>query len=341
VKRPAVFALLSALPLLACRKHAATAESAPSASPSAKAEAPVAKAGATVPLATAFSAADLRVEARRGRVAESDAFVVRHRAKLDAHFGGAPRFPLAFQAVAIEGGKFAVLLAAEGREPNPLVWLVDASGEVSWTKERPTGGVKPGVSEMTLTPGPDGHVCLAWCNASTDSVALRRWAEDGAAFADYDALHVDACNALSVLYWPRRGWLLGIAAAQGAVIELINENGERAWGNDGVSLPWTWSGPAPVAFALDTLDTAMLFRLGRSGGDGSAAYVFASRWSPDGRPMWPGPLSVKRLPGPVADSRARVVLVPGAENGVVASLAEGVAGPALAVQVLPDGTVTR
>jgi hypothetical protein len=295
----------------------------------------------TVPLGAAIASADLRVEARRGIAVESDPLLVRHRARLDAHFGAPSPYPLTFQAIAVDGGKSAVLLEATRGERRPVAWLLDARGEIVWAKDHPMGGVKPGVSEPALTPGPDGHVCLAWCNASTDSIALRRWAEDGAAFADYDAFHVDECGALSVLYWPRRGWVLGIAARDGATLELINENGERAWGNDGVALPWTWSTAAPVSLALDTLESMFLFRLGRSGSAGSGEYVFASRWSPDGRPMWPGPLSVKQLPGKVNDPRARLVLTPGKEGAIEAALPEGVAGPRVVVEVLSDGSVAR
>src|SRR5262249_32042301 len=157
-------------------------------------------------------------------------------------------------------------------------------------------------------------------NASTDSIAVRRWAEDGGAFADYDAMHVDACDALSILYWPRRGWVLGVAAPAGATLELINENGGRAGGNDGGFVPWAWGGAAPGALGLDTLDSMLLFRLGRSGVAGSGEYLFASRWSADGRPMWPGPLSVKRLEGKVTDPRARVALRPTAEGAIEAAL---------------------
>jgi hypothetical protein len=294
-----------------------------------------------VSLEAAIASADLRVEARRGLAVESEPLLVRHRARLDAHFGAPSPFPLAFQAIAVEGGKSALLLEATRGERRPLAWLLDAHGDIVWAKDHPMGGVKPGVSEPALTPGPDGHVCLAWCNASTDSIALRRWAEDGGAFADYDALHVDECEALSVLYWPRRGWILGIAGRNGATLELINENGERAWGNDGISLPWTWSTAAPVSLALDTLESMFLFRLGRSGAAGSGEYVFASRWSPDGRPMWPGPLSVKQLPGKITDPRARLVLSPGKEGAIEATLPEGVAGARVFVEVQSDGSVAR
>ena len=202
--------------------------------------------------------------------------------------------------------------AGEARAMAAMVFLLDAAGTLVWAKDHPLGGVKPGVSEPSLAAGPDGHVCLAWCNASTDSVALRRWAEDGGAFADYDALHVDACDALSVLYWPRHGWLLAVAWHGGATLQLVTLNGGHAFGNDGMRLPWMYRAPAPVSLALDTPDSLLLFRLGQSGDEGSSEYVFASRFSPEGRSMWPGPLSLKRLPNQTRDPSVRVVLAPAA-----------------------------
>jgi hypothetical protein len=224
--------------------------------------------------------------------------------------------------------------------------LIDSKGELVWSKEHPIGGVKPGASEASLAAAPGGHVCLAWCNASSAgdgvSVALRRWAEDGGAFADYDALHVESCEALSVLYWPRTGWVLAVADTTGATLGLVTENGSRGWGNDGLSLPWTYRTAAPVSLALDTLDTLMLFRLGRSGTEGSNEYVFASRFSSDGRPTWPGPLSLKKLPGKLADPLVRVVLEPG--DGAVRATLPGTAidrGENLVVDVASDGAVVR
>ncbi|HVW26640.1 MAG TPA: hypothetical protein VHC69_14835 [Polyangiaceae bacterium] len=290
-------------------------------------------------VADAIAAADLRVEGIRGAADSADALLVRHRARLDAHFAGTTPFPLSFQVVAIEGGKAAVLLEASTGEPRPLVWLLDAHGEIVWTKERPNGGASPGTRELVVTPGPDGHVCVAWCNPATNGVAFRRWAEDGSAFADYDALHVDDCDALSVLYWPHHGWILGVAYDTGATLELIDDNGERKWGTDGLSLPWTSNGAAPVSFALDTLDTFMLFRLGRSGGEGSSEYVFASRWSADGRPLWPGPLSLKRLTAKADAAHPRVALRPSADGAIRATV--GRAGADTVVDVMSDGTIVR
>jgi hypothetical protein len=223
-----------------------------------------------------------------------------------------------------------------------MAFLLGERGEMVWTKDHPLGGVKPGASEPSLASGPGGHVCLAWCNASTSSVALRRWAEDGGAFADYEAFHVDGCDALSALYWPEHGWVLVVATRAGATAQLVTENGVHAFGLDGMGLPWLWRAPAPVSLALDTPDSLLLFRLGQSGGAGTAEYLFASRWSPEGRQMWPGPLSVKRLSVPVRDTTARVVLSEGEAGAIRATLPGSATGAAeIAVDVGSDGTVTR
>ena len=337
------FALLCAacLSTTACKKPAHVSEGAPAAPAGVRPSSVAVPPGTArvVSLADAIAATDLRVEAIRGLAGASDALLARHRGRLDAHFGGSTPFPLAFQVVAIEGGKTAVLLAATSAEPKPLVWLLDGHGEIVWAKEHPNGGAPPGSSELVLTPGPDGHVCVAWCSAPTNSVAFRRWAEDGSSFADYDALRADECDALSVLYWPRRGWVLGVAYGSGATLALIDENGQRRWGSDGVALPWTWNGAAPVSLALDTVDTLMLFRLGRTFAAGSGEYVFASRWSADGRPMWPGPLSLKRLAAAVSDPRQRVALRPGSDGAVRASVET--ADDTTVVEVLSDGTIVR
>jgi hypothetical protein len=294
-------------------------------------------------VADAVALSDLRFEARRGTATHPEPLLDAERAVLEKHFGGAAFYPLAFQVVSAGMGRHAVLLSRTEGDARPFVFLFEDGGNVVWTKEHPIGGVKPGVSEPSLASGPDGHTCLAWCNASTDSVALRRWAEDGSAFADYDVLHVDACDALSIAYFPRHGWVIAVAGPGGATLELVSENGELVWGRDGVTLPWTWHGPAPLSLAFDTADSLLVFRLGQSGGAGSGEYVFASRWGADGRPIWPGPLSLKRLDAKVEDPRARLLLTPGPDGAVRATL-PGAAlenGHDVVVEVASDGVVTR
>jgi hypothetical protein len=295
-------------------------------------------------IADALTALDLRVEARRGIAKSFEPLLESQRTALATHFGEPSPLPLSFQAVSAGGDRrAAVLLQASTGEARPLVWLLDANGNVVWTKEHPTGGVKPGVTEISIAAGPDGHICLAWCNAATDSVALRRWAEDGAAFADYDVLHVDTCSALSVLYWPRHGWLIAVAWPGGASFQLISENGALSWGRDGMSLPWTFRSPAPVSLALDTLDTVMFFRLGQSAGPTSAEYIFANRFSADGRPVWPGPLSLKRLVSQVRDPNIRLPLSSGPDGAVRVELPKALSGgdSDVVIDVASDGTVTR
>jgi hypothetical protein len=324
-----------------CKKaenHGSPAPSATSESP-----APSARPGFTTVL-DALGALDLRVEARRGALKSFEPLIEKQRPALEAHFGEPSPLPLSFQAVSGGAdGRAAVLLQATRGEARPLVWLVDGSGKVLWTKEHPTGGVKPGVSEISLAAGPDGHICLAWCNAATDSIALRRWAEDGSAFADYEVLHVDACSALSVLYWPRRGWIVAVAWPGGASFQLISENGALTWGRDGMSYPWTFRSPAAVSLALDAIDSVMMFRLGQSGGPTSAEYIFATRFSVDGRPLWPGPMSLKRLAAPVGDPSLRLPLSPGPDGTVRVELSRAQSGgdSDVVIDVASDGTVIR
>lgn len=329
--------VLAALTVVACRRG--STDAAPSESSSAE---PAVRAPAPPPvpatLGEALQVADARAEAVRGALAGFDTTLERYRPALELHYRGAVPFPLAFQVVSLGARGHAVLLQATQGESRALVWALGPAGEILWTKQQPLGGVKPGASEASLAAGPEGHVCLAWCNAETSSVALRRWAEDGGAFADYEAFHTDGCDALSVLYWPHHGWLIAAAHRGGAVLQRIREDGVHAFGFDGATLPWLASAPAPVSVGLDTEETFLLVRLGQSGGDGTPEYVFANRYDAGGKSMWPGPLSVKRLGA--APSTRRVALLPGREGGLRATL--GVTGgDGVDVEVLSDGSVRR
>jgi hypothetical protein len=247
------------------------------------------------------------------------------------------------QVAAVTGGRTAALIQATRGDARPLVLLLEPSGRVAWVKTNPMGGVKPGATEAALASGPAGHVALAWCNPSSGSVALRQWAEDGGAFADYEAARFDSCEALSALYWPRKGWLLAIASLAGLVLQRVTEDGALAWGRSGIMLPWTARAAAPASLALDTEETFLLFRLGQSGGPSSPDFVFVSRYGPDGQQIWPATLSVKRLDAPPALPSPRLVLEAAPEGGVRATLparATGTGQPAV-VEVGSDGVVVR
>jgi hypothetical protein len=324
--------------VVGCKRPAEDGAPSPSATPEVRAPAPQPEPST---LAAAIGAADLRLEARRGTLQGYDPVLERHRAALEAHFDGKVPFPLAFQVVALGAGRTAVLLQATVGESRPLVWALDSTSAMLWAKEHPLGGVKAGASEASLVGAGDGHVCVAWCNASSNSVALRRWAEDGGAFADYEAFHFDACEALTALYWPHRGWLLAATREGGATVQLITENGVHAFGSDGMSLPWMSRAPATVAFGLDTQDSYLFFRVGQSGGNGSPEYLFANRYGVDGRSMWPGPLSIKRLTH-LADPSVRPTVHLGADAALRVTLPAEKTGPDVVdVELLSDGTVRR
>lgn len=340
--KPVVVAAAFAVFVVGCRRGPASNDGTAAPSPSASgASAGAVRASlATTSLAEAIARADLRVEARRGVLDGPDPILTRAASVIEPHFGSPVPHPLAYQVVTLGGGRDAVLLEALHGDRHPLVALLDDKQSPVWVKQHPIGGVKEGVSELSLAAGPGDHVLLAWCNASSDSVALRRWAEDGEAFADYDALHVESCDRLSILYWPRRGWVIAAAGPHGAVAQLVSENGEYSWGREGAPLPWTSNAPAPLSLSLDTPDTLLFFRLGRSGGPGTADYLFAMRWGADGRPLWPGPLSVKRVDVAV-DPNARAVVDPG--EGVLRATLPSTAPGAhdIVVDVASDGVVTR
>jgi hypothetical protein len=95
--------------------------------------------------------------------------------------------------------------------------------------------------------------------------------------------------------------------------------------------------------AIDTPDSVMFFRLGQSGGPASAEYMFASRYSMEGRPLWPGPLSLKRLPAPVRNPAVRVLLAPGPEGTIRAELPAIASGAQedVVLDVASDGALVR
>jgi hypothetical protein len=110
-----------------------------------------------------------------------------------------------------------------------------------------------------------------------------------------------------------------------------------------MSLPWTYRAPAPLSFALDTPDSVLFFRIGQSAGPASAEYLFAARYSFEGRPLWPGPLSLKRLPAPVRDPAIRLLLGPGPDGTVRAELSKALSGAPedVVLDVASDGSLAR
>jgi len=157
-----------------------------------------------------------------------------HAAVLKAHFGGAT--PIVAQRVDLADHNAAWLVSAPGKEPRPIVLVLDPAQKLLWTKEHPVGGIEPPVGDVTIAPRRDGGVALFACDPPTRLVAGRMWTADGGPFADYHVLDIDDCDALSALYWPGEGWLVVATSPEGSRAQILREAGTLAWAQAGVEI---------------------------------------------------------------------------------------------------------
>ncbi len=213
----------------------------------------------------------------------------------------------------------AFLACDEPRRRNPFLLVTSPSGELLWTKEHPLAGTRQVVTEMVVAPGPKGEVALLWCDIPTQVVGLRRWDAEGIVLADFEVVEVDLCEALAGLYWPGRGWL-AVASQHGAGrAQLLDENGQRAWGPRGNELPWRARPSSPAAIAVDSEASVILFQVGESPrAEGGAApdRVLAMRYDTLGTALWERPLDLGPAP---AEPGGRA---PGGAPRIVTTLVE-------------------
>ena len=285
-------------------------------------------------------------EARRARLSKlaDDATIAGSsdaRALVEKHFSGAPG-PFDVQTAELTASGRRALLVAESGKPTsdarPLAFVVDDRGAVLWSKEHPVAGIMAPVGPIAIAPAPLGRVALAACDPPTSVVALRLWDDDGSPFADFQALsQIESCDALSLLYWPRQGWVLVTARPGVTRARLIKENGAPAWG-DGLDLGVRSREGAVAApnIAADTDDSFVLVQLAQpSAVAGSPFHALAFRYDTLGNPIWKGPIDLGRLPKAPA-SGERVKLSP-TSPGVRVTLPSGVE-----VDLRPSGDfVTR
>ncbi len=284
-------------------------------------------------------------EARRVQLAriEDDPLLVPSAPAIRDHFmndAGAKVAPFDVQIVALDGGRRAYLLArahGEGGGP-PMIVVVDAKGATLWTKENPIAGVVAKVTQLALAKGPMGGIALVLVSAPTRAVAARMWDGEGGIFADFHVLDSDACDALSVLYVPRRGWLvvatqLGIGRAQ-----LLDEHGALAWGKFGVAVGIPSTKPAPSALAADT-DASFIFVQLAPGPDHFALHAFATRYDRKGSSLWDAPVDL----GPVARTvkNGDRAVATRSREGVVSIVLPGAPKGARPVEITADGDVLR
>lgn len=189
-------------------------------------------------------------------------------------------------------GRTATLAFLKGMDApaewNPFIVVSDEKGAVVWQRDNPVGGIKPPIGPMAIAPAAHGRLALAVCDPPTGVVALRLFDDDGAPFADFQAMQIESCDALALMYWPKRGWILVAARAGVTKARLIKESGSPGWANpvdvgvrspaDAVSVP---------SLAGDTDDSFVLVQVAQpTATPGSPFHALAFRYDAEGTAIW-------------------------------------------------------
>ncbi len=334
--RWSVFLVPACVSLSACSKHHRSTPP-PSASAAPSASAPTTAELADVPAEPSRWGS----EAERGRIKPTDPLLIPARHLVAGHFGGKLPAELHYQSAELATGVRAVLLSDPAGSTQPLLLALGPHHKVIWTRKHPLGGIVPGFREVTLAAGPRGDAALFWYNEPSATVATRMWDVEGGLLMDAQVMEIDGCAALSVFYWPHRGYVVAAARRSSFVVQLLADNGDREFGAQGKTVAYRWRSAAPVSIAADTPDSVMLFHLGYlelSPNSASSDHLFAHRFDAHGTPLWRGPLDAGRLPGRVADESVRVRVHHDGLGTVLASLPESAAGGHFEVEVRSAGT---
>jgi hypothetical protein len=292
-------------------------------------------------VAPAYTGAPISpVEAQRRKVTrvEDDPALVAAVDALKKHYGGQVPKELWLQATERPEGRGRALIVADATKAgpgDPFAIAVDASGAVQFTKDHPAAGIMAPIGPLAIAAGPSGRIALAVCDPPTARVALRVWDDDGAPFADYDAMDMDDCAAISLLYWPRRGFVLAATRAGTTKLQLVSENGALSW-RRGIEIGARSPTGAPASLAADSEESFVLVQYGSlSAEPGARPHALAFRFDRHGAPLWPSPadLGVQPVDRPEGD---RIVVTRPKVGAVRATLAKDVV-----VDVTSNGTVAK
>jgi hypothetical protein len=261
-----------------------------------------------------------------------------HLATIREHFGEVDGLELQ-KIVRFGTDRAFVLLSSRGRATTvaPLLLAVDAraaspgTSSIAWSRDRPLAGTFPGATELALAGAPDDGVTLAWFDPTTRSVALRKWRADGVVEADFVLGQVDACDAVSALFWPKHGWLVVASDLGRARAFLLGLGGTLAWPREGADVSLGRLARAPVALAPVADDALLVVGVGtaRSGARKAPEHAVALRLDATGAAPWDTPADL----GPAPAREDRLVAVPDS-RGVRVTL-----GPRRAVFVDAQGAV--
>ncbi len=309
----------------------------------ASATAKVAEALASAPDAGFEPASVLAMEAQRSHVASfrEDPSVAVERDLLALHYNGPEKIELDLQTSPLTAANRRVVLATVTAVPTQyaraIAYVVDdAAKKVVWSRDRPVAGIKPPVGPTAIGAGPHGRVALAVCDPPTSTVALRIWDHDGAPFADFNALSFDGCDSLSLMYWPRHGWVVAVGRAGATRVRLVTEGGSPGWpGGLDLGVRPKEGAIAPASIAADTDDTFVLVQLAQPNGEpGSPFHALAFRYDAHGVAIWPAAVDLGALPkAPAAGERVKLhPTLPGVSVTIPS-------GPVVSVR--PSGDVSR
>jgi hypothetical protein len=289
---------LVCLLLLACSKPTTTDvdAGATTASVSASAPPPVTASASAAPPASASARATTPnpiepVEAKvtHPKKLDDDRALAAAKEALEKHFGGKLPARLAVQSTELTTGHHRAVLVFDESKPvaesAPFVIVADEDGKTLWTRERPVAGIMPPIGPFAIAAGPKGRVSLAACDPPTSQVAIRLWDEDGAPFADFAAMDMDVCDAVSLLYWPKRGWVVVAAKAGSTRAQLLTDEGTLAWGR-GLELAARPKVAWPVTLASDEKDSFVVVQRVPAEQKGAADHVLAFRYDVKAKPLW-------------------------------------------------------
>jgi hypothetical protein len=235
------------------------------------------------------------IEAARKKVTrlDDDPALAASADAIKKHFGGQLPKELWVQSAG------RALIAGDASKPapgDPIAIALDGSGQVQWTKDHPVAGIKPPIGPLAIAAGPSGRIALAVCDPPTARVALRIWDNDGSPFADYDAMDMDDCTAISLLYWPKRGFVIAATRPGTTKLQLVSENGGLSW-RRGIEIGARSPTGAPASLAADSDESIVLVQYGSlSAEPGARPHALAFRYDRLGAPLWPSPADLGAQP---------------------------------------------
>jgi len=156
-------------------------------------------------------------------------------------------FPLELQVMRLTRGRRALLLTGQGPAlDKPLVLVVGQTNTLLWSKPRPLAGTHEQAREITISRGPHGQVFLFLYDEPSKVLAARAWTSEGGIFADFQVLTAEACDAVTVRYWPGQGWIAALLSGGALHAQLLGVNGSLKWPGNGLEVAAP-PGPATAA----------------------------------------------------------------------------------------------